>query len=353
MNTDKIFQLNWTKRWASRFSLLSCSYWGLQYIKIAKCDLGEGFKNILFIHKDGITTCYRVKTETDTFGQYLANKAINNNELLIDWSEKLKRQTDIIREIISEPVESFFDQKKFILFEQEFDKYYPFAGVNNTVLDFLPSELLEKYKDTLESARKYSESLYNETEDFFKKLTKNIAEKELRNSEFLPAIFRDELVEYFDTGKLPEESILELRYKKSALFFDDTGRHFISAEDVDLLEEKIVDLSKINKNEVKGKTACPGKVTGIVRIVRDPKNFKIFNDGDILVTGMTRPDFVPLMKKAGAVVTDAGGILSHAAIVSRELNIPCVIGTEVVTNILKDGDMVEVDADNGVVRVIK
>ncbi|MDD1444202.1 PEP-utilizing enzyme, partial [Dolichospermum sp. ST_sed3] len=66
---------------------------------------------------------------------------------------------------------------------------------------------------------------------------------------------------------------------------------------------------------------------------------------------MTRPDFVPLMKKAGAVVTDAGGILSHAAIVSRELNKPCIIGTEVATNILKDGDIVEVDADKGIVRI--
>jgi pyruvate,water dikinase len=59
------------------------------------------------------------------------------------------------------------------------------------------------------------------------------------------------------------------------------------------------------------------------------------------------------MKKAGAVVTDAGGILSHAAIVSRELNIPCIIGTEIATNILKDGDLVEVKADKGVVRIIK
>ena len=71
------------------------------------------------------------------------------------------------------------------------------------------------------------------------------------------------------------------------------------------------------------------------------------------MTGMTRPEFVPLMKRASAIVTDEGGITCHAAIVSRELNIPCIIGTKIVTKVLKDGDEVEVDADNGVVKIIK
>ncbi|MBU6390574.1 phosphoenolpyruvate synthase, partial [Patescibacteria group bacterium] len=77
-----------------------------------------------------------------------------------------------------------------------------------------------------------------------------------------------------------------------------------------------------------------------------------FEKGDILVTGMTRPEFLPLMEKAAAFVTDAGGILSHAAIVAREMKKPCVIGTGVATQIFKDGDVVGVDADKGVVRKI-
>ena len=78
-----------------------------------------------------------------------------------------------------------------------------------------------------------------------------------------------------------------------------------------------------------------------------------FNDGDILVTGMTRPEFVPLMKRSAAIITDEGGITCHAAIISRELGIPCIIGTKVATQVLKDGDMVEVDADKGIVRILK
>ena len=73
---------------------------------------------------------------------------------------------------------------------------------------------------------------------------------------------------------------------------------------------------------------------------------------DILVSHMTSPDIVPVMKKAAAIVTDLGGLTCHAAIVARELKKPCVIGTKVATQVLKDGDKVEVNADKGIVRKI-
>ena len=81
-----------------------------------------------------------------------------------------------------------------------------------------------------------------------------------------------------------------------------------------------------------------------------PEDLEKMKPGDILVTTMTTPDFVPLMQKASAVVTDIGGLLSHAAIISREFNKPCIIGTKIATKVLKDGDEVEVDADKGIVR---
>ncbi|MFA6099944.1 MAG: PEP-utilizing enzyme [Patescibacteria group bacterium] len=75
--------------------------------------------------------------------------------------------------------------------------------------------------------------------------------------------------------------------------------------------------------------------------------------GDVLVASMTRPEMLPAMKKASAIVTDEGGVTCHAAIVSRELNIPCVIGTKIATTMIKDGDRVEVNATQGIVRIIK
>ena len=74
--------------------------------------------------------------------------------------------------------------------------------------------------------------------------------------------------------------------------------------------------------------------------------------GDIMVSPMTTPDFVPAMEKAAAFITDEGGIMCHAAIIAREMKKPCIIGTKIATDVLRDGDVVEVDAYSGIVRVI-
>ncbi len=104
--------------------------------------------------------------------------------------------------------------------------------------------------------------------------------------------------------------------------------------------------------EVRGTVANRGKVTGVAKIVRSRKEFDKFNEGDILIATMTSVDFVPIMAKAAAFVTNEGGITSHASIVSREMNKPCIIGTKIATEVFKDGDLVEVDAEKGIVRII-
>ena len=98
---------------------------------------------------------------------------------------------------------------------------------------------------------------------------------------------------------------------------------------------------------MKGVGASPGIGTGPVRILRDPKEINKIRSGDVLVAKMTSPDYVPAMKKAVAIVTDEGGQTSHAAIVSRELGIPCVVGTKGATQKLKNEMVVSVDGANG------
>jgi len=102
--------------------------------------------------------------------------------------------------------------------------------------------------------------------------------------------------------------------------------------------------------ELKGICAYPGKVRGIVKIVRTVHDILKVNRGDVLVALTTHPDYVPAMQKAGAIVTDEGGMLSHAAIVSRELKIPCVVGTKSATKVLQHGTLVEVDASRGSIK---
>ena len=106
----------------------------------------------------------------------------------------------------------------------------------------------------------------------------------------------------------------------------------------------------ISLKEIRGTMASGGYARGQARIILSSDDFKKMKVGNILITTMTTPDFVPLMQKSAAIVTDIGGLLSHAAIVSREFNIPCLVGTQYATKVFKDRDMVEVDADKGVVR---
>lgn len=113
---------------------------------------------------------------------------------------------------------------------------------------------------------------------------------------------------------------------------------------------------ELSKKELKGFVASLSKgkdilIKGKVRIVFDPIKDK-FNKGEILVSGMTRPEFIPLMKQAKAIVTNEGGITTHAAIISRELGIPCIIGTKVATDVLKNGDNIQLDLNTGIIKKI-
>ncbi len=105
-----------------------------------------------------------------------------------------------------------------------------------------------------------------------------------------------------------------------------------------------------NITTLHGITAFAGKVQGQCRVVIRPQEFASFRTGEILITTMTRPEFLPLMRRAKAIVTDEGGLTSHAAIVARELRIPCVVGTRDGTRVLQTGEKIFVDATKGIVR---
>ena len=98
---------------------------------------------------------------------------------------------------------------------------------------------------------------------------------------------------------------------------------------------------------IKGQGAAPGIASGKVVIIRDVRDVGKVKEGDILVTRMTNPDMVPAMRKVGAIITDEGGMTCHAAIVSRELGTPAVVGTRTATNVLKPGQVVTVDGEKG------
>ena len=108
-----------------------------------------------------------------------------------------------------------------------------------------------------------------------------------------------------------------------------------------------------NVSELKGIAACKGVVRGQAKILTDVKHVPKVEKGDVLIAPETTPDYILAMNKAAAFVTEVGGLTSHAAILSREMNKPCVIGTKIATRVFKDGDIVEVDANKGIVRKVE
>jgi phosphoenolpyruvate synthase/pyruvate phosphate dikinase len=128
------------------------------------------------------------------------------------------------------------------------------------------------------------------------------------------------------------------------------------AEALDLLKEVEPIVEKVS--EVKGSVAYKGIVRGRARIIypygydKAEEEARKLNKGDILITTHTQPSMVPLMAKTSAMVSDTGGITCHTAIIAREFQIPCVVGTKDATKVFKDGDLIEVDATKGIVRKI-
>lgn len=165
----------------------------------------------------------------------------------------------------------------------------------------------------------------------------------------------DEVVDLFN-GKLDTDTLLSRDTDGVLTYFKEDGTKdcWYGEEAIEKYEDLESTLDRSSDGELKGTIACKGKAKGRVRIVAvaDDQSGQNFKEGDILVTSMTRPEFTPLMKKAAAIITDEGGVSSHAAIVSRELNKPCIIGTATATHVLNDGDEVEVDAEQGIVRVL-
>ena len=164
-----------------------------------------------------------------------------------------------------------------------------------------------------------------------------------------------ELISSVENGKISVEQVSLIKDRQNGYaYISDNNQEYVLVTGLDLSIWK----SKFSKEPestsgiIKGIIAYKGFVRGKVVIVKDRSELHLVENGDILVTRLTTPDFVVAMKKAAAIVTDLGGITSHAAVTSRELKIPCIVGTKNATRILKRGEMVEVDADQGIVKIL-
>jgi len=194
------------------------------------------------------------------------------------------------------------------------------------------------------------------TEDFIFYTTEGIIETMRK---IVPEEYKDYL--FFLTydeamGKLPTVSILKERqesyiYYQGEVFSGVNKEEFGKKYGIKFIKEEPDSLGE--GGVIQGRVAFVGKIIGRVKRITDVSDMKNIKENEILVTSMTTPDLISAMKKAAAFVTDEGGITCHAAIVAREMKKPCIIGTKIATQVLKDGDLVEVNADKGVVRILR
>ena len=168
-----------------------------------------------------------------------------------------------------------------------------------------------------------------------------------------------ELVKYLlisdmSSGILPEREVLEQRQEHCVYynfeFFVDTDLETLARRQGIVIVVEPLPSSMV---EIIGQTAMGGRVEGIVRVIRQKSQIPLLQEGEILVTAMTTPDYLPAMQRAAAFVTDEGGIMCHAAIVAREFSKPCIVGTRIAMRALQDGDRVEVDGERGIVRILE
>ncbi|MBS3144240.1 hypothetical protein J4208_01510 [Candidatus Woesearchaeota archaeon] len=245
---------------------------------------------------------------------------------------------------------------------------------------------LDFYKDTnitsLKELQKYLSSLYFALESFIifyftagdNRTPKPILQlaKQIRNTDNLgdasDKVVRSALKNIFphttgyetvissnDLPNMPTIDVLKKRAKQF-LFIPGKFAETISLQDFSHNHPEYhfhIETPPADSTMLVGQIGNKGLAKGKIRIVNRKKEINNFREGEILVSTMTTPDFLPIMKKAAAFITDEGGITCHAAIISRELKKPCIIGTKFATKILKDGDLVEVDADNGIVRILE
>ncbi len=164
-----------------------------------------------------------------------------------------------------------------------------------------------------------------------------------------------EIIDLLKTGRVPSERELKERWLNKSIYYfhNKTIEIFTGKMKVAKIQHLIGQNVTREIKEIKGTVACLGKVKGRVKIITHSSDLKKIKKGDIFVAKFTFPSFTPYMLKSSAIITDEGGLTIHAAIISREYNIPCIVGTKIATQVLKDGDLVEVDAVKGDIKIIK
>jgi phosphohistidine swiveling domain-containing protein len=259
-------------------------------------------------------------------------------DILEDWQKrKINPKKELNRH--DQYVKKVLEQQRGIIKNLELNKYE--QQILNLARDGV---FIKPYRRELQSCSYY----------FIEPLLLEIAKRLDLSLNQVRMMLPDEIKKALEKRKNYQKEIIErqkflfYRYLQGKLICltGDSAKAFIKKN---IQEEKF----DRNLTVFHGTTAFAGKVKGRVKIVNTPVDIKKMQTGDILVATTTNPNLMPAIRMAKAIITDEGGLTCHAAIVSRELRIPCVVGAKPIAQVLKDGDLVEVDANKGIIKKVK
>jgi phosphohistidine swiveling domain-containing protein len=337
--TKKYFLSNWPQSKANYFfTILTSSTKDTYYLKE---------------EKDLLRAAIKIKNDKKTEGKVLDQLVKDYSWLLINYEGKLRTKNDfkkIVRKIIKEnknPNKTLRDleikKKKLIAEQKKLEQKLKISPLYHRLIKAIrKNAYLREYRKPLAvKAIFYERKLLNE---IAKRLS--LTEKELK------FLLTPEIEKALRTDRV-DRKLIKKRINGSVYNFRRNSYQVFTGLAAKKLLQQITTKQKTDLEEVSGLSAYPGKVKGKVRVILDLSSLKGFKTGEILVTPATSPEMVSIFKKAKAVVTDEGGLTSHAAIISREMGVPCIVGTKLATLVLKNGDLVEVDAERGEVRKIK
>lgn len=227
--------------------------------------------------------------------------------------------------------------------KREIIKKYKLSSEKANLLEFM--SILGNLRDERKS---YNQMAGNT----LRKILIEIGRRNKIEYKYLEDLFFWEISGVFNLNRKYVEKISQRR-EQCLFYVTSTTGH------TDFFRQKALKLIKyldgeINKKiKLEGMPAFKGVVKGKVKIIKNKNDFQKMKKGDILVAPNTRPEFLPVMKMAGAIITEEGGITCHAAIVSRELKIPAIVGVQGIISVLKDDDVIKVDAERGKIEILK
>lgn len=322
---------------------------------------GNSLKDQVITYDGRASQWRRFDEDLENLKKLMVRKPLSSPFFQLTEHKDFRRNITELRLVMAQPLRQIKDPAQHL---RRLTELFSYKFTFNSLGVFLPGpwkdDFLRHHNKQRKQAeeiirwaletRQRCEGIHKELSDYMRKWLGPMLKKHGYPASHVRLLTVKETEKFVTSGKLPALTTLEKRakgfvYRNDKLYATSNLKDFFAKRGIELVEESVTDTRTLTGNPAyKGR-----KVTGKVRVVMNSDELKGFKKGEILVTSMTAPDYLPAMKKAAAIVTDEGGITCHAAIVSRELKKPCIIGTRIATKVLHDGDEVEIDTDKRII----